>query len=367
MQIQSSKTIKPSHLKVLIWGASGTRKTESILRHFPNVLMIDTEGNAEQCVTVPDIPEFLLARTKDVNEVIRVIDDVAAGRVKMPDGRAVETVAIDSTTVLWSVRKDARAIVAEEKVKRYGKTSEDASLTQLDWTMAKRPLVRMIGRLNNSPIKYLILTAREADEYIDNPQRKGEIVKVGVKPDMMKGLDYDVNLALHFMGGTKEGEAWSAEVTKVQGALGAVLPKGKRLTQFPASDILTYAGSIVVKANQDAGEDETAEAQAASEVASETAPRRAATRPQESRPATTSATTATVTPEPGQTPPAVTLTPEQIKAQAGAMLKEIGASGDDVRRVLDTTGVMEWLAAEGHTIDKLKSLVLDGMVSTATN
>ena len=42
MQIQSSKTIKPSHLKILFWGASGTRKTESVLRYFPNVLHFKT-------------------------------------------------------------------------------------------------------------------------------------------------------------------------------------------------------------------------------------------------------------------------------------------------------------------------------------
>ena len=43
--ILSSRQVQPRHLKLLFWGDTGTRKTESILRFFPNVLLIDTEGN----------------------------------------------------------------------------------------------------------------------------------------------------------------------------------------------------------------------------------------------------------------------------------------------------------------------------------
>lgn len=345
MQIQSSKTIKPSHLKMLFWGLSGTRKTESILRYFPNVLMIDTEGNAEQCVTVPDIPEFLLAKTKDVNEVIRILDEVAAGKVKFPDGRQVETVAIDSSTVLWSVRKDARAIVAEGKAQRWGKTAEDATFTQLDWTMAKRPMQRMMTRLNNSPIKFLILTARESDEYVEDPTKKDVLKKIGVKPDMMKGIDYDVNLSLHFAGG-RGGVDWSAEVTKVQGGLGSVLPVGKRLPKFPSDAILAYAGSVQPKAGQDAGEDETAEAQAEAEMTTETAQRKPATRAQESKPTTAPEATATVVPQPGQTKPTVTL--DNLYAEAmtiGFVAPNGQADRQRIREILKAAGFDTFNAA----------------------
>jgi len=104
--ILSSRQVQPRHLKLLFWGDTGTRKTESILRYFPNVLLIDTEGNGEQCVGIPEIPEFLLARTKDVNEIIQIVDQVAAGKHRFPDGRPILTVAIDSISVLWSIRKD---------------------------------------------------------------------------------------------------------------------------------------------------------------------------------------------------------------------------------------------------------------------
>lgn len=371
MKITSSNDITPSHLKLMFWGESGSRKTESILRYFPNVLIIDTEGNAEQCAGMPDIPEFLLVQTKNPDEVIEVIDNVAAGKIKFKDGRPVLTVAVDSATVLWNVRKDTRALVVEKRIAKWGKSTEEASMTQLDWSMAKRPLLRLNTRLANCPIKYVIFTGRLADKYQEGA-REGDMKKVGERPDVVKGLDYDINLVIRMnKADATKGVAWSCQIEKTQGGIGAILPTGKTLTTFPIDEILKYTSGFKPQARTDDGEDEVAEKaadrEAASEVASETAPRRATTKPQASQPTATSATTATVAPEPGQTRPSAALTPEQIKAQVGVMLKEIGASGDDVRRVLGTTGVMEWLDAEGHTIDKLKSLVLDGMVSTTTN
>jgi len=240
--ILSSRQVQPRHLKLLFWGDTGTRKTESILRYFPNVLLIDTEGNGEQCVGIPEIPEFLLARTKDVNEIIQIVDQVAAGKHRFPDGRPILTVAIDSISVLWSIRKDTRALVAEQRSQRWGKSAEEATLTQLDWSMAKRPLLRLNTRLANCPIKYMIYTARLQDKYAEDPRQKDRIFKVGEAPDALKGLEYDMNLSFR-MRNTPEG-VWECQVTKVQGALGQELPSGKVLRSFPAETILGYTGHL---------------------------------------------------------------------------------------------------------------------------
>jgi hypothetical protein len=270
LDIVSSKQVRPRHLKMLFWGDTGTRKTESILRHFPDVLMIDTEGNAEQCVDMPEIPEFLLAKTKDLDEIIRIVDDVSAGKYRFSDGRPVQTLALDSISVLWTIRKDTRSLVAEQRNARYGKSPEDATMTQLDWTMAKRPLVRLNTRLANSPIKYIIYTARLQDKYKEDPKSRDKIVKIGEVPEAIKGLEYDMNFVLR-MRHNEEG-AWECEVTKVQGALGRHLPKGKVLKTFPAKTILQYTGQLTGEAGVDQDETKIAEVTARRELNQEYAP-----------------------------------------------------------------------------------------------
>lgn len=265
--ILSSRQVQPRHLKLLFWGDTGTRKTESILRFFPNVLLIDTEGNGEQCVGMPEIPEFLLARTKDVNEIIKIVDEVAAGRHRFSDGRPILTVAIDSISVLWAIRKDTRALVAEQRNQRWGKTAEEATMTQLDWSMAKRPLLRLNTRLANCPIKYMIYTARLQDKYAEDPRQKDRIFKVGEAPDAIKGLEYDMNLAFR-MRNTPEG-AWECQVTKVQGALGRELPSGKVLRAFPAETILEYTGHLTGESGAQQDETRLAEVDAARELPAE--------------------------------------------------------------------------------------------------
>jgi len=265
--ILSSRQVQPRHLKLLFWGDTGTRKTESILRHFPNVLLIDTEGNAEQCVGMPEIPEFLLARTKDINEIIKIIDEVSAGRHRFPDGRPILTVAIDSISVLWSIRKDTRALVAEQRTQRWGKTAEEATMTQLDWSMAKRPLLRLNTRLANCPIKYMIYTARLQDKYAEDPRQKDRIFKVGEAPDAIKGLEYDMNLVFR-MRNAAEGP-WECQVTKVQGALGRELPSGKVLRAFPSETILSYTGHLSGESGALQDETRLAEADAARELPAE--------------------------------------------------------------------------------------------------
>ncbi len=134
-----------------------------------------------------------------------------------------------------------------------GFKADNQNATQIDWVMAKRPIKQISNRMNASPIKFLIFTARAKDLYEgsgDNPQ------KVGITPDIMKGMDYDVNLALRF-GVDNQGK-WMAEVTKVQGALGRTYPLGKQVHEFPIKDILDYSARLKAKAMNIKSEDEIA-------------------------------------------------------------------------------------------------------------
>lgn len=239
--IEYSADLSERMVKILLWGKEATRKTESILRYFPRVLLIDTEGNSDQCIGMEEIPPFMRVVTKDVYEIVDILDQVGAGKVKFPGGAPVETVGIDSVSVLWSVRQEAGSLNAERRVKKYraGASPDDATMTQLDWTIAKRPLKRLYSRMNGNPgVRFFVCTAREKDEF-EKVMKNGreELVKVGVIPDVMKGLGYDVNLALHMQQTT----GWQCRVTKVQGLLGHTLPVGTTASEFPAGVILEHA------------------------------------------------------------------------------------------------------------------------------
>ena len=110
----------------------------------------------------------------------------------------------------------------------------------------------MSNQINGSPLKYIFYTARQKDLYKEEEKNgKKELVKVGVTPDWVKGTEYDMNLVMHFYYDDK-GQ-WMWEVTKVQGALGQILPVGKTGHEFPASEILNFAltGEALVEATDE--------------------------------------------------------------------------------------------------------------------
>ena len=236
----SSKKVTQRNLKIMFWGDTSTRKTEEVLRNFPHVFLIDAEGNSDMCADNPDIPEYLVAKTKDPREAIKIIDDIAAGKIKFDDGSPVETLSIDSWSVIWYVQQEFASTMAEKRAARYNnRDASEANATQLDWGLAKRPMKMITNRMNNSPVKFLVLICRQKDLYDDNPdQNKSK--KIGFQPDAVKGTTYEMNLGLHFVNdGT-----WKYEVSKVQGTLGDIFPMGKTGTKIDYKALFAYADKI---------------------------------------------------------------------------------------------------------------------------
>lgn len=253
MQLELSSEIKNRNLKIMFWGKTATRKTETILRNFPGVLLIDTEGNSDQCVGVPEIPPFLRLKTKNAREIMETLDKVSEGKIKFPDGKPVETVAIDSWSIVWSVAQEVAAVSAEKRAAKKGFDVEGATMTQLDWVLAKRLPKRILNRLNGSTVRYLVLVAREKDQYTE---RGSELVKQGVTADVIKGTEYEMNLVLHFDFDDKG--KWFYEVTKVQGALSNLFPMRGRGDSFPIADVMKYAASFTPQSDRQMDEDEIA-------------------------------------------------------------------------------------------------------------
>ena len=253
MQLELSTDIKSRNTKIMFWGKTASRKTETVLRNFPNVLLIDTEGNSDQCVGVPEIPPFLRLKTKNSREIMEMLDKVAEGKMKFPDGKPVETVAIDSWSVSWSVAQEAAAVSAEKRAEKKGYNVESASMTQLDWVITKRPMKRILNRLNGTTVRFFILIAREKDLYTE---KNGELLKQGVTADVVRGTEYEMNLVLHF--DFDETGKWFYEVTKVQGALGTLFPPRGKGTTFPIEELVQYASAFTPNGKRGKDEDEIA-------------------------------------------------------------------------------------------------------------
>lgn len=240
MNIISSKDDLSRNLAILLWGPAGSRKTETPLRYFPYPLVIDTEGKAHHAIGVDGVQEFLLAQTKDVYEILDVLEQLAAGEIKFPDGNPVQTVAIDSASVLWAVRQEAGSLMAERRAKRYkgNVNPDDVTMTMLDWTKVKRPLKRLMTKLNNSPVKYFFIISREKPLYEEVQQGgKKELKRVGETPDLQRGIDYEVDVAFRYL----PGDPWMCEVTRTRGLLQQIMPSGTQFSEFPYETLLDYA------------------------------------------------------------------------------------------------------------------------------
>ena len=125
----------------------------------------------------------------------------------------------------------------------------------------------MSNLLAGAPIKFIVLIAREKDLYKETTGENDKLVKIGVTADVMKGTEYEVNVALHMQ--FDENGKWFAEVTKVQGGLAKIFPMGKRLTAFPIKEVLEYSAHLSGEASQDKSETDVAQSIAEQEIENE--------------------------------------------------------------------------------------------------
>ena len=225
MRIISSTDAPSKNLAILLWGPAGSRKTETPLRYFPHPLIIDVEGKAHHAIGVEGVQEFLMVQTKDVYDILETLDDLAAGKIKFPDGSPVETVSIDSSSVLWSVRQEAGALMAEKRAIRYAKQNvtvdpDNVNMTMMDWNKVKRPLKRLMTKLNNSPVKYFVITAREKPLYKE--------IKSGGRTE---------DVAFRFI----PDAPWKCRVTRTRGLLEQIMPTGTEFSEFPHETLVQYA------------------------------------------------------------------------------------------------------------------------------
>jgi len=245
MQIISSANAPSKNLAILLWGPAASRKTETPLRYFPHPLVIDVEGKAQHAVGVDGVQDFLMVQTKDIYEILDVLEQLAQGKIQFEDGSPVETVSIDSSSVLWSVRQEAGAMMAEKRAQKYAKNRsidpDSVQMSMLDWNKVKRPLKRLMTRLNNSPVKYFVITAREKPLYQEIKQGgRTELQRIGEQPDLQRGVEYEVDVAFRMLAESP----WKCRVTRTRGRLEEIMPIGTEFDTFPHETLIDYATGV---------------------------------------------------------------------------------------------------------------------------
>lgn len=179
------------HLKVLVYGPSGTGKTKFALSFAAagRIAVIDTEGGT---ALYGGKHEFDVLRTKDFATVMQAIAEM-----KADGGKTYAALVIDPITILWETLQDAGQQMVEKRASRQqGAGLVDLALTQRDWGILKRQYKKLMTELANLPM-HVVLTARQKDV----TDSQGNIVKVAI--DGEKSTTYTPDIVLRFKGGAK--------------------------------------------------------------------------------------------------------------------------------------------------------------------
>jgi hypothetical protein len=93
-------------------------------------------------------------------------------------------------------------------------------------------------RLNNSPVNYFVITAREKPLYQEIKQEgRTELQRIGEQPDLQRGVEYEVDVAFRFFNEAP----WKCRVTRTRGLLEEIMPIGTEFDTFPHEALIQYA------------------------------------------------------------------------------------------------------------------------------
>jgi hypothetical protein len=183
-------------------GEKGTGKSVFELS-FPKVYALDSEAGLAWYEGGEYAKNLLgIVNTQDFNDVSGAIDEIVDMTEEDPD--AVGTFSIDSETKFHQNLTDAALQLEEKKAKAKGKDEMDSAVSMRGWGRIKSVATRLQNaKIDLSAKGVNIVSVAQID---DVKTKVGEnFVKVGEKPVMQKGaeFDYDVVIKLFVEG---EGE-----------------------------------------------------------------------------------------------------------------------------------------------------------------
>jgi hypothetical protein len=187
-------------LKVLLMGEKGVGKSVFALS-FPKVYAMDAETGM---AFYEDHPVYgknleMIANTQDFSELEEAIDEL----MELEEG----TLVIDSETKFYQNLTDASLRVEEAKARKNGKDVMDSAVSMRGWGRIKSVATRLQNlKIDLSAKGMNVISISQID---DVKVKQGEnFVKVGEKPVMQKGSEYDYDIVLKLMATTnpKSGE-----------------------------------------------------------------------------------------------------------------------------------------------------------------
>jgi hypothetical protein len=205
MSIFRKPSIAKIGLKVLGYGGFGVGKSTFGLS-FPKIVAIDSEAGLSMYEGNPNI--LLIVNTSSVS-------DVEEGISEIEDMEGVGTFLIDSETKVYDSMQVSAMEVEEKRAKKKGGDVQDATVSVKGWGKIK---------LLNKKIQNLKIDLSSKGTHIvsisqmeDVKEKRGEnFVKIGDKPSMAKGIeyDYDIVVKLFTETNTKGVEVYKGLVEK---------------------------------------------------------------------------------------------------------------------------------------------------------
>lgn len=228
---------KPSEkkmgVKFLLLGEKGVGKSVFSLS-FPKVFSLDAETGMAFYENHPTYGKNLMGivNTQDFNELSEAIDEIT--EMVEEDATAVGTLVIDSETKFYQNLTDASLTVAEKQARKKGTDVNDSSVSMRGWGRIKAVAQRLANaKIDLSAKGVNIVSISQID---DIKQKVGEsFVKVGEKPVMQKGseYDYDVVVKLFTTMDAKGNVQYKAETLKDRTGVTTV----GQITENPSYDI----------------------------------------------------------------------------------------------------------------------------------
>lgn len=190
-------------LKIVLFGRSGSGKTYTALRiaHLisDSVFVIDTESNSSSIYADHEsdgkVWSFQVAKldTYSVDYYIAAIDAAEKAGAKV--------LVIDSLTHAWDSENGILDFVDKVAKQKDGNGKERGSFTA--WKDGSAAYKKLMKKIIDSPM-HIFATLRSKVEYVVEKDDRGKtsIRKVGLKPIMRDGIDYEFDIALNMDAGT---------------------------------------------------------------------------------------------------------------------------------------------------------------------
>lgn len=173
-------------MKLLAYGDSGTGKSTFGLT-FPDIAVIDSESGLAHYEDSPNIK--LIANTSSSYDVEDAMDEIEDNLDE------IRTFIIDSETKIYDAMQVSAMEVEEKRAKNKGGNIEDSVVSQRGWGRIKllnKRLQSLKIQLSSQGVNVVSIAQMD-----DVKEKRGDsFVKVGEKPNMAKGIQYDYDTVL---------------------------------------------------------------------------------------------------------------------------------------------------------------------------